>query len=88
MDGKIEMTLPLRAMGVSELPLSPHHRHKPTGDTMQGHPAPTRLRGQFPGKGGEGDGGVFLTFSDTHGPFTFRDTQGPMAPATFSSREV
>lgn len=32
--------------------------------------------------------GVFLTFSDTHGPFTFRDTHGPMAPAIFSSREV
>lgn len=28
------------------------------------------------------------TFSETHGPLVWRDTQGPIAPATFSSLEV
>lgn len=29
-----------------------------------------------------------LTFSDIHGPLALRETQGPMAPDTFSSLDV
>lgn len=77
MDGKTEMTLPLHPSAQTQA----NRWH------TKGHPASTHLSGQIWDRGGKGDE-VFLTFSDTHGPFTFRDTQGPMAPATFSSLEV